>query len=97
MSDARTAVGTVRSTASTAIAHLSSALTALLVVGFLTGWSAFWLAVARLHYAQGDLVSAAFVTGLFVVAVLGAAVAYAARRIDVDVSVPGIGGSATGS
>jgi len=97
MSDAQTAVGTVRSTASTAIDSLSSVLAAVVAAGFLAGWSAFWLSVARLHYAQGDLVSAAFVTGLFVVVVLGTAVAYAVRRIDVDASVPVVGGSATSS
>jgi len=97
MPDAHTVVGTVRSTASTVIDNLSSVLVALFAVAFPSGWSAFWLAVARRHYAQGDLVSAASVTGLFVVTVLGAAVTYAIRRIGVDASVPVVGGSATSS
>lgn len=30
------------------------------------GWMAFWTTVARIHYQQSDLTSAAFVVGVFV-------------------------------
>jgi hypothetical protein len=41
MPDAHTVVGTVRSTASTATDHFTSALISLFAVAFLSGWSAF--------------------------------------------------------
>ena len=29
----------------------------LLVLAFVVGWTDFWLAAVRIHYAQGDLIS----------------------------------------
>ncbi|SMO42354.1 hypothetical protein [Halorubrum cibi] len=84
MSTIRNAVDSVRRTASTATTHVVEAATVLLVGLGLAGWSLFWSRVGRMHYAQGDLVSAAFTTTVFVLPAIGAFVWYVATSLDVD-------------
>lgn len=61
----------------------------VLVAGF-AGWSLFWLAIARVHYSQGDVDSAVFTaTVLTVPAILGL-LWYLGTSLDTDLVSPSI-------
>ncbi|OYR57825.1 hypothetical protein DJ70_04785, partial [Halorubrum halodurans] len=73
------AVDSVRRTVSTVTTRVVEVATTLLAGLALAGWSLFWSRVGRMHYAQGDLVSAAFTTAVFVLPAIGAVLWYVAR------------------
>jgi hypothetical protein len=79
------AVDSVRRTVSTVTTRVVDVATTLLAGLVLAGWSLFWSRVGRMHYAQGDLVSAAFTTTVFVLPAIGAALWYVGTSFDVDV------------
>ncbi|MFC5279379.1 hypothetical protein ACFPM1_11525 [Halorubrum rubrum] len=84
MSELRNAVDPVRSTVSTATDHVVRAARTLSAGVGLAGWVLFWSRVVEAHYSQGDLVSAAFTTTVFVLPAIGALLWYVARSLDVD-------------
>lgn len=80
----RNAVDSIRRTVSTVTTRVVGTATTLFAGLVLAGWSLFWLRVGRMHYAQGDLVSAAFTTTVFVLPAIGAVLWYVARSLDAD-------------
>ncbi|GAB7093667.1 hypothetical protein JCM30237_08190 [Halolamina litorea] len=86
-------IDSVRSTVSTATARVAAALTTLAVVVGLVGWSAFWSNLARLNYAQGDLLSALFTAATLVAPGIWALVWYVGESAGADVPAPTVGPS----
>ena len=97
MSAIRNAVDSVRRTVSTVTTRVVEVAATLLVSVGLVGWSLFWSRVGRMHYAQGDLVSAAFTTTVFVLPAIGALVWYVGKSLDIDVVPARIDVNVTGS
>lgn len=90
MAEPPATLDSVRRTVSTVIARVVDAMTTVAIVVGLLGWSLFWTNLARLHYSQGDLLSALFTAAAFVgpaIAILGW---YVGKSVGVDMPAPDI-------
>lgn len=88
MSAFESTVDGVERAASNVARVVTRAVAVTVGVGALALWTAFWLYVVRLHYAQGAVGSAAATLALMVAAPLGAALWYVGERANLDV-LPG--------